>query len=109
VKYEILLVDDTTYTVVKSEITVFTLRDKMIDRHESLSDNVCLPLLWRYIGSNDCGQWGAWISTGAIGFPFFFIYYLPVTVRSNPLLFPMSVLSIEISTTTTIMSHYKMT
>ena len=37
------------------------------------------------------------------------IYYLPVTVRSKPFLFSMSVLSIEISTTTTLVSHYKMT
>jgi len=50
----------------------------MIERHESLSDNVCLPLLWRYIGLNDCGQWGAWISTGTIVVLLFFFFFLCV-------------------------------
>ena len=39
----------------------------------------------------------------------YFIYYFPVTVRSNPLLFLMSVLSNEVYNSTNIMSHYKMT
>jgi hypothetical protein len=37
----------------------------------------------------------------------FVVSHLPVTVRSNPLLLPMSVLSIEISNTTTLVWHYK--